>query len=357
MFSLRPLTYRLGLLMGLGSGDLAAAADERWQIAPAETLAVPPVIILEGQAERITQTMFATLPQVIQSLAGDPAERIAATTAYRLTDVDIVDGVLYSHGVSFHLRERRHKMSLGHLESIESGTFSETWVGNRWFGNWLLDDCLSYRLAEEAGQPVTTMPQRGGHVPRYEELLSIRQRRITDAHLDEVVIFDDHANNSHRMARAQDMRARLTAGLKPQPVPGVFLVRGKSGDARVLENETEIAERLERERGFRIMFAEEHSVDELMAACAGADVIAGVEGSQLNHGIAVMPPGGTLLTLQPPDRATTAMKLLTDRWQQNFAMIVGEGGTGSFRIAWNDVARTLDMIEDRHITSLSRASA
>lgn len=353
MFSLRPLTYRLGLLMGLGGGDLAAAADERWHVAPAETLEVPPAIILDGQAERITQTMFTTLPLLIQSLDGDPAEDIAPTMAYRLTDVDIVDGVLYSHGVSVHLRERRHKMSLGHLEAMERGAFSESWVGNRWFGNWLLDDCLTYRLAEEAAQPVTTMPHRGGHVPRYEELLSISQRRITDAHLDEVVIFDDHANNSHRMARARDMRARLTAGLTPKQVPGVFLLRGRSGDARVLENETEIAERLARERGFRIMFAEDHSVDELMAACAGASIIAGVEGSQLNHGIAAMPAGGTLLTLQPPDRATTAMKLLTDRWQQHFAMVVGQGGAGSFRIDWDEVARTLDMIEDRNSRSLS----
>lgn len=73
----------------------------------------------------------------------------------------------------------------------------------------------------------------------------------------------------------------------------------------------------------------------------------------MNHGIAAMPAGGTLLTLQPPDRATTAMKLLTDRWQQRFAMVVGEGGAGSFRIEWDEVARTLDMIENRNKASLS----
>ncbi len=345
MFSLRPLTYRLGLLLGLGSGEMAAAAEEQWQIAPSEVRRVPPVIILPGQAERITRTEFTTLPLLMQSLAGDPAEVIAPTTAYRLTDVDIVDGVLYSHGMSLHLRERRHKMALGHLETIPRGALYETWVGNRWFGNWLLDDCLTYRLAEQAGCPVTTMPARGGHVPRYEALLHIEQRRIADAHLDEALIFDDHANNSHRLQRAQDMRDRLVAGVTPGTDPGVFLLRGKSGDQRVLENETEIAAQLERRHGFRIMFAEDHSVDELMAACAGASIVAGVEGSQLNHGIAAMAPGGTLLTLQPPDRATTAMKLLSDRWQQRFAMVVGEGQAQTFRIAWDDIARTLDLIE------------
>lgn len=345
MISLRPLTYRLGLLLGLGSGEMAAAAEEQWQIAPAEVRRVPPVIILPGQAERITRTEFTTLPLLIQSLAGDPVEEIAPTTAYRLSDVDIVDGVLYSHGVSVHLRARRHRMALGHLEGLADGALYETWVGNRWFGNWLLDDCLTYRLAADLGHPVTTMPERGGHVPRYEELLGISQHRIADAHFNHLVLFDDHANNSGRIARAQDMRQRLISPASEGDPSGVFLLRGRSGDQRLLVNETEIAERLARQHGFRVMFAEDHSVDELANACRSARIVAGVEGSQLNHGIAAMPPGGTLLTLQPPDRATTAMKLLTDRWQQNFAMVVGQGEAHSFRIAWDDIDRTLDLID------------
>ena len=58
-----------------------------------------------------------------------------------------------------------------------------------------------------------------------------------------------------------------------------------------------------------------------------------------------MPPGGTLLTLQPPDRATTAMKLLTDRWQQRFAMVVGRGQAESFRIDWGEVVATLELVQ------------
>lgn len=345
MKSLRPLTYRLGLLLGLGAGDLAAAAEERWTIAPAETRRVPPAVILPGQAQRITRTEFTTLPLLMRSLEGDPAERIAPTMGYRLTDVDVVDGVIYAHGLALHLRTRRHKLALGRMTDMGHGAFFETWVGNRWFGNWLLDDCLTYRLAEDAGSPVTTMPPRSGHVPRYEALLAMTPQRIADAHFDEIIVFDDHANNSHRLARAQDMRTRLVPNTGGQATQGVFLLRGRSGDQRLLSNEDQIAERLEQGHGFRVMFAEDHSVDDLMAACAGARIIAGVEGSQLNHGIAAMAPGGTLLTIQPPDRATTAMKLLTDRWQQRFAMVVGHGQAESFRADWDDIARTLDLID------------
>lgn len=345
MQSMRPLANKLRRMAGLRGRDLTELAVDRWEICPAEIREVPPVILLPGQAERITHTEFAPIEAVLQSLRGDPAEHIPATTGYLLRNVDYVDGVLYAGNTELHLR-RRKRSPLAHRRPSDSlsGAMYETWVGNRWFGNWLLDDCLSYRLAEQAGDPVTSMPERGGHVPRYEELLSMTPRRIGDAHFDELILFDDHHNNAGRLARAQDMRSRLLKGRDPKPNPGVFLYRGRSGDARVLENEDELAEKLEVQYGFSVMFPEDHTVDELLDACGATRIVAGIEGSQLNHGMTVMPPGGTLLTLQPADRATTAMKLLTDRWQQRFAMIVGPGTAGSFRIDWDDMRRTLDLI-------------
>lgn len=342
---IRPIANRFCRLVGLPRPELTDLAIERWEISPAETREVPPVIALPGQAERITRTEFAPIEAVLQSLAGDSAEFIPATMGYRLRDVDFVDGALYAGGAELHLRRRqRSHLTHHHPRDSISGALYESWVGNRWFGNWLLDDCLSYRLAEEYGQPVTSTPPRGGHVPRYEELLSMNPQRIGDVHFDELILFDDHHNNSGRLARAQDMRQRLIAGHELTPCPGVFLYRGRSGDARILENEDEIAEKLESQYGFRIIFAEDHSVDELICACGDTMIIAGVEGSQLNHGMAVMPPGGTLLTMQPADRATTAMKLLTDRWQQRFALMVGHGTAEGFRIEWSEVQATLDLI-------------
>ncbi|MTH79814.1 glycosyltransferase 61 family protein [Paracoccus aestuariivivens] len=345
MVSLRPLTYSIGKLIGLGSSNIADAASDQWEIDPAETLPVPPVIILPGQAERIRQAEFTTMPLLMQSLAGNPAERISPTKGFRIPDVDIVDGVVYARGVTLHLRQRRYKTLLGSIKDLGKASFYETWIGNRWFGNWLTDDCLTYRLAETSGSsPATTTPERGGHVPRYEELLGMAPRRVTDAHFDELVLFDDHANNSGRMRRAQQMRDDLLTQIAAEDRSGVFLLRGRTGDLRILENEMELATRLERDFGFRIMQAEKHSVDELIAACANARIVAGVEGSQLNHGIVAMPPGGTLLTIQPPDRATTAMKLLTDRWQQRFAMLIGEGETRLFRVDPDELSRTVELI-------------
>lgn len=342
--SMRPLTYRLRHVLARGGQTLEQVAVESWEIAPSEYRNVPPVFILPGQAERIIRTEFAPLDLVLHSLKGNPREEAGPTMAYRLRDIDIIDGVLYSSGLSMHLRSRQRPPFPARLRDGGKGSLYETWVGNRWFGNWLLDDCLSYRLAELTGDPVTTMPERGGHVPDYEALLSMTPQRVRDVHFDELIVFDDHPNNSHRLARAQDMRRRLLAGRNPKPCPGIFLLRGASGDARIMENEDEIAGRLEAEYGFRALFAEDYSVAELMEICGEARIIAGVEGSQLNHGIAVMPPGGCLFTIQPADRVTTAMKLLSDRWQQRFAMVVAEGNASAFRVNWDDIARTMDLI-------------
>lgn len=345
MLSLRPITYHVRRALRLNREDIAAAAVEQWEIAPAEVMEVPPAIHVSSQIERITRTEFAPLDHTIRSLAGNPAELTGPTTAYRLRDVDIIDGVLYSRGLSLHLRARKHRLPLPrHTEHRASGSLYETWVGNRWFGNWLVDDCLSYRLTEESGAPAVTTSACSAHVPRYEELLGMRPDRIGDTHFDELIVFADQANNSHRKARAREMRQRLLRGRTPLPTPGVFLVRGRYGNARVLHNEEEIASRLASEWGFRVMLPEDHSVDELIEACGAARIVAGVEGSQLAHGVPVMPPGGTLLTIQPPDRATTAMKLFTDRWQQRFAIVIGQGAAESFSVEWDDVVRTLDRI-------------
>ncbi len=80
-------------------------------------------------------------------------------------------------------------------------------------------------------------------------------------------------------------------------------------------------------------------------ACAGAEVVAGVEGSQLTHGVVAMPEDSTLFVLQPPLRATSVLKLFTDRARQRFSFVVGEGGDTDFRVDIGEVHRTLDLCE------------
>lgn len=345
MHSLRPTHNRLRRLAGLGPADFFATAVERWEISPAEVVEVMPGIWLPDQIEHIARTEFGALPDILEQMQGNPAEQTPPTMGYRFRDVDFVDGVLHARGAERHLRpHKRAPFSYARPRESLSGALYESWIGNRWFGNWLLNDCLAYRLAEETGAPVTSAPLRGGHIARYEELLGMAPRRIGDVHFDELILFDDLQSNSHRRARAQRNRALILQGRALEPLPGVFIFRGASGDARILENEGEIAERLEAEYGFRTLYIDRQDADELAAAAGAARIVAGVEGSQLAHGVIAMAPGGTVLTLQPADRVTTSLKLLTDCWQQHYAMVVGSGTARGYRVEWDQIRRTLDLI-------------
>lgn len=297
-----------------------------------------------GHKEKVIATEFGGFDEVMLSLTTPSHGTVGATIGYRFSHVDYVDGVLYHKGAELHLRQRQSRLPIYRRPQNEiSGALYESWVGNRWFGNWLMDDCLTYQLAKEAGQPVTSNSAIS-HMPRYENLQSMNPSRIGDTHFNELTLFDDRHNNSNRMARAATQRTQLAAGRDTSSTPGVFLLRGTTGDHRRLSNEMELAERLSAKYGIRFMLAEDYTTDQLLDACAGAKLVIGVEGSQLVHGLAVMPAGGALITLQPPDRVTTALKLMCDRLDLRFCALIGEGSIEGFTIDANNVDAVLDMI-------------
>lgn len=321
---------------------------ERWQIAPETRRYIDRAIFLPGQLERIRDTEFADIDSVVRAFHGDHEWVAGATWGYRLKNVDLFDGVLYSGSAQMHLRVQKYRLPAYLVpRGIAKGALYESWVGNRWFGNWLSDDCLTYRLAERFGSPVTTTMAPAGHIPRYEALLGIAPRRLDQIHFDELVIFEDNHNNDDRKERANDLRNRIIAGTgaKPAEHPGTFLLRGGSGMRRMLVNENAVAERLARTRGFKILDPSNASVEEIVEACATARCVTGVEGSQLVHGLVVMPPDASLLVLQPPTRVVAALKLITDRQGQRYGLVVGEETDhDDFSVNVDEVERTLDLL-------------
>lgn len=341
----RPFTNRLRRLAGTAP-EFWDLADDIWHMAEAETRVFPPAIFLPNQLDRITATIFGDDQETRDAFMNGGTREIGPTIAGRFRDVDLVDGVLYKGAAEHHLRARKKRLPLaGRPQRSMSGAIYDSWIGLRYFGNWLMDDTETYRLAETVGKPITTLAQSSGHRAAYESLLGMVPDRVAgDVHFDEVVLFRDLANNSGKMARAADRRERLSKGRNTTPKPGVFLLRGRTGDTRILENEAELADRLYQRHGIVPLQALDHSADEIMDACAGARLLIGVEGSQLTHALAVMPAGGTALVIQPPDRVTAALKLMTDRLELYFALVVGIGTVNGFRIDPDEVEATIQRL-------------
>ena len=341
--SFHPVTFAFGKLLGRETDDLLSVASDRWEIAPGTPVEVRPAKILPGQLERIRGSEFGTVDEVIRDFKGGFASMQAPTTGYRLQDVLLHDGTLYAEGAIRHLRKRSKLFSPARpKQELDTASIYESWMGNRWFGLWLANDCPTYALAEATGNPFTTgMPT--GHKKDYESRFGMSPSRGTSAWFRELYIFNDATNNDTKRQRAVAMRNMLVDQAMP-PHPGVFLLRGNTGDPRILLNEREIAEQLHRTRNFQILDPSHSGLDEIVRICANAKVVAGIEGSHLNHGFAVMPPNSCALAIFPPTRAVSVMKMLTDRHEQDFAVVIGEGDDQAFTANANEIERTLDLL-------------
>ncbi|QXH54074.1 glycosyltransferase family 61 protein [Pseudomonas fakonensis] len=337
-----------------GDVDIKQAADKAWDIAPGEVTVSPPAVFLPGQLERITGwegKRFYPYVHPGPTMQGGIRMEQGPTRGYLVRDAWLIDGALYKGSASHWLSLKPHRFPPVRIENeIERAAIYCTQNGNTWFGTWLMEDCPTYALACDEGVPVTTAPSARYPLftqgPAYEDWLGMHPLRLHTAFFHELVLFDDMSNNRNRYQRYRDMGDKLLAHVEHAPHPGVFILRGSDGDLRLLRNELEIAEHLRVTRGFRVINPMKLDVPAIVAACAGARVVMGVEGSQLVHGVNVLQPGGAVFALQPPNRFVSYYKYLTDRDGQQFAFVVGTPEGEGFTIDINEVERTLDLLAD-----------
>jgi hypothetical protein len=344
MWSLLPLAHILRKRLGRMSPDaLESAATRSWEIAPAERSITKPAYFLAGQLERVTGWEFASEHPRREMEGG--LERVhVPTRGFLLKDAWLIDGVLYKGTACSHLRPRSSLLPFARVQDeIGSAAVFGTAAGNRYFGQWLMDDCVTYPLACAEGAPVTTDGALPVHTPGYERWLGMTPTRVRAALLRNAVIFDDVGQNRSKHARFRAMGDKLLSRVPARSHPGVFIVRGCTGQRRMLANEAEIGEYLRVRRGFRVLDPAKADVPTIVDTCAGARVVVGVEGSGLMHGIIVLPRGGAVLTLQPPNRFVGVYKHLTDRDDQHFGFVVGKPDGEDFRIDPIELERTLDL--------------
>jgi Glycosyltransferase 61 len=331
-------------LTGRQPPPIESVAERSWEISPAVASLSPRAVFLPGQLDRVTGWAFSD-GHPGPEMQGGIAVPHAPTLGFILRHAWLVDGRLYKDGACCYLQPRSSRWPQILVEQeIERAAIFCTSAGNRYFGQWLMDDCVTYPLAASEGVPVTTDQPVNLHTLAYEDWLGMKPERVQGAFLREAVIFQDIGQNRDKHRRFRAMSDRLLSHVEVVPHPGVFILRGTTGDRRCLQNELELAERLRDRRGFRIIDPAKSDVATIVRTCAGARTVVGVEGSGLIHGVLVLRPGGSLLTLQPPNRFVPVFKHLTDRDDQNFGFVVGLPRGGDFWIDPEEVERTLDLL-------------
>lgn len=345
MLNTIPLKRRMRRFLAGKPQTYQEVSDKHWILCPAEESHTPSAIYLDGELDKVTG--------VVENLSFEfEAKRIKgtikehrATIAYQLTQAYILDGYVYKGAMKYALASTQESF-LGSkvTDNIPKAALACTWCGNRYFFHFMCDDLPLTLAAQQLAEAIVVSRQPYKHEPDYRHLLGTKVPSVKRTVCDELIIIDDVGQNQFKRKRYENLRSSLKRLEPLQTNHGVMILRGTSGSKRLLKNEIEIAQFLQ-SLGFSIIDPEKMSVREIASCTLGAKLIVGVEGSHLAHGIFSMADGGTILTLQPPDRFHNIYKDYTDCMDMHYAFVVGQQVTGGFTIEPEDLARTLDKIE------------
>lgn len=342
-WNLLPLTTRIrSNLSRKKIPSIFDIADKEWEISPPQEILSRPAYFLPNQLERVTGTAYIDDP--VKEMPGGFTVYQQPSRGFLVKDAYLIDGGIYKENACIWLNDRVSRLLRLRVENeVTRGAMYSSYEGNNFFGLWLTDDCAAYPLAKNEGIPITTDHQVTQHIYEYEKLLNMNPIRLRTAFVREMVVFDDTYQTIDKQKRFQANRKALLSHFNSNTHSGVFILRRDSGKRRILNNELEIAEYLRINRGFQIVDVTKDSVSTILSACSGAQVIIGVEGSQLIHGIMVLEPGKAVLTLQPPDRFCGVIKRTMDRDEQHYGFVVGHQEANGYRIDIDEIERTLDL--------------
>lgn len=340
-----PITHKLLSFTGTAIGAIEDACAESWIVEPPLKQRVQPSIYLPEDLDRVTAAIeFSNLQQEMEYLTAEVREH-AATVAYRFRNVAVVEGGLYSGRWRERLMARERAEASNEPQKHRSrGVVACSWCGNHYFGHWITDDLTLHLAAEEIGDPFILKRKPYLHEFGYRRLFNIWCDQVSDIRFDEVVILRDFGQNGYKRKRYQILRNRLKEKYRMPRATRVLLRRGSLGASREIVNNSEFESFLSN-RGFSIVDPEQLTPSEIVEQTMGAEVIIGVEGSQIPHALLTMADKGVLCCLLPPFRFVNTFKGYTDCLGMRYAMLVGHEAPGGFRIDLNDLCRLLEKIE------------
>jgi len=269
----------------------------------------------------------------------------AATIAYRIRDAQILDGYLYKGAMKYPLVNTKESLFGSSVtDYLPKAALACTWCGNRFFSHWMTDDLTLTLAAQQLAEVIAVARKPYSHEPEYRRLFGIQAPTVTRVQCGELIMIDDFGQNRFKRERYEFLRSRLKVLEPLHKSQGIMIRRGTLGVPRILTNEAEI-ERFLETQGFTIIDPDSLSATELVRQTLGANVIVGIEGSHIVHGLFSMADNGTLCILQPPYRFNNVFKDYTDCLGMGYAFVVGKDVPNGFMIEVEDLARTLNKIE------------
>ncbi|GJL91143.1 glycosyltransferase 61 family protein [Hyphococcus sp.] len=329
-----------------GAADIREIADERVVVSQQEPLDFAPSIFLPHHLENIRRIHPETTQEQEDRRVHGGRGVHAAVEAFRISGVRYRDAGLYKKKWS------RYFPKVDFDEdgpvTIEGGVYalSSTYSGIQYFGHWLRDDTTTHLLAESFAPPFCVRTPAWPHQPRYMNMFEVSWPIVDRADFDDLYVFIDYAQNSHKAARYREIRKRLRRNA--QAMHGnhrVYLHRGKTGAIkRVMSNEAEVLKALA-DNGFVIVNVEVDSVDAIVSALLDAKTLVSIEGSHASPGIYTNAEGGGYVAISPPTIFNNVAKDWSSALGMKYGLVVGEEDGAAFKVNVRDLLTVVDMME------------
>lgn len=211
--------------------------------------------------------------------------------------------------------------------SYSEAAFSSMRISTVFFGHWLHEELMLIDYLQGRGDIVTTSPM----TPQKEEikgLFNLQFNATPYAHIRSANMFEGWQHSSIYVEVLKKYKEKISffsSDKKKINRPSVvYLKRGESAAKRNLTNENELLDSLSKDYDIKAYVAESTPIKQLYSEIYSADIILGVEGSQLAHGIIAGKPGAVLVCIQPPARFYNPFKNYCSDANIKYAFFVAE---------------------------------
>jgi hypothetical protein len=334
---------RAGLGLAL---DLEAACVEKQILCPAERGTVEPAVHFPDQLDRITGThsTFGVTNEIAKITRREIEH--TETAAFLFKDARLYAGSVFAGRYRHYLKAPKSPLG-GGFRQFRSAALVSSAAGLEFFGHWLADDMPRCDLAAEGQEKICLPVGDWKDFEIYCRLLDREFLEVENAFFDELTIFKDLSQNSLRRKRYDILRQRLRARIEPDGGSDiVYFSRGRTGVDRIIENESELIEALQRQ-GIRNISLEHDSTESILAALHGARIVITVEGSHQKHCLFSMPDKAAFLLIQPPTRFMLLMKGFADCLGWPFGFVIGEDRGEAFHVYSDEVLEMIDELQKR----------
>lgn len=341
----KPLIQLLHKYLGL-SRTIAEAATQTVIVHPEQEIFIEQAFHLDGQLDRVTNVASNSSWELEKQRMASGVKVQGPTLAYRIDHGVFSAGRLYTNRAQEKQGgTQKRKPFCVVTDELDTAVLPLSYFATIYFGHMVFDGGATSLSAPRFGETyIDTAVSKGmtGHVARYWDLFGLSYTAVKDVRIRHAWVFDDRGMNSDKASRLQTMSAkvRMLPGIRSGH--GVFMRRRGWGAHRAPENEAELENHFAA-RGFDIIDPSELSVDEIVASTRDAEVLVGVEGSGMTHGMLAMARGTTIIMMFPPWRLNNMMKDYADGLGLRYGFVVGTGQHNNYRIDPDEILRTIEV--------------